>query len=268
MQKLHERLHLHAPYHADLLNNDRGVAVWLPSSYHDNSEQRFPVLYLQDGLTCLDSDPRSGDLKAGVDTWVKKLSAEGQMQEIILVAVDSLSNRDQEYSPAVMGEAYADLLIRQIKPLIDWEYRTRPEPENTGVAGWSLGGLISLYLRWKHSDVFGKAACLSTCYFDCSTDSDEDNHLSTYHQMLKSDWSGSPGKLYMDQGTDEERDGGASQFNQPELDKNLLAHLKQSGWRRGIDFCFHSETGGRHLLEDWRKRFHRPLGFLFNATNF
>jgi S-formylglutathione hydrolase FrmB len=61
-------------------------------------------------------------------------------------------------------QRYARFLLNELKPLIDREYRTSPEPANTGLIGSSMGGIFSIALAWEHPGVFGKAACLSGAF--------------------------------------------------------------------------------------------------------
>jgi enterochelin esterase-like enzyme len=262
-QEQNENLHLIAPFHSDQLDNDRGVAVWLPPSYNGSPERRYPVLYLQDGLSVFDCDPRSGDLKAGVDSWVTKLSERGMMTEIVVVAIDSVTGRDQEYSPAVRGEQYGEFLVTGLKPFIDHNYRTLTEPRNTAIGGWSLGALISLYLAWQRPDVFGKAACLSTCFFDCPTDSDGDMVMRTYNEMIHASDFDPDLRLYFDYGTDENVDEDISQPENIEQTLRLTKTLRENLLIPEVDFTFHVEKGGKHLMQDWRRRFYRPLTYLF-----
>ena len=263
IQNLAENLELIAPFHADQLNNERGVAVWLPPSYQTNPTRRYPTLYLQDGMSVLDCDPRSDSPKAGADSWVEKLAGRGMMREIILVAIDGVSGRDQEYSPAVSGTLYADFLLNQLKPFVDHRYRTLPEPSTTGIAGWSLGAFIALYLVWKHPKAFGKAACLSTCFYDCPTHDDGDMVMRTYKDMLHSSDFDPDLRLYLDYGTDEDVDDDISQPENIEQTLRLTKSLRENLLIPDVDFVFHVEAGGKHLMSDWRRRFHRPLTFLF-----
>mgnify|MGYP001567956120 CR=1 FL=1 len=47
------------------------------------------------------------------------------------------------------------------KSKIDKTYRTLSDRENTGIAGSSLGGLISLYVAAKHPEAFSRCGALS-----------------------------------------------------------------------------------------------------------
>ena len=247
---------------SEKLGNQRDVLVWLPPSYREHPDRRYPTLYLQDGQAVFDSDPRYGDTKVGADSWAAKLIAEKALAEVILVAADCSADRDQEYSPAIRGQDYLEFITNELKPRIDVQYRTLLGPENTGIGGWSLGAFITLYAAWQRPDVFGRAACLSTCYFDCPTANDDDMVMPTYRRMLGArDFV--PGmRVYLDYGTCEHLDGDISQPG-PGQTEALIAAFEQSGLTAETNYLYHLEADGRHTLEDWRARFYRPLAFLF-----
>ncbi|QLH30924.1 MAG: hypothetical protein HWD63_08270 [Candidatus Parvibacillus calidus] len=54
------------------------------------------------------------------------------------------------------GEKYAEFLVNTLKPFIDSHFRTLTEPEHTGIAGSSLGGLISYFTAIRYPNVFGR----------------------------------------------------------------------------------------------------------------
>ena len=49
----------------------------------------------------------------------------------------------------------------ELKPYIDENYPTKADRNHTYIGGSSMGGLMSLYMIIKHSDIFSKAACVS-----------------------------------------------------------------------------------------------------------
>lgn len=266
-QILHPNLHLIAPFRSEHLGNDRGIAVWLPPSYEHAPSTRYPVLYIQDGMSVFDCDPRNTETKVGIDSWITKLTGRGLMQEIIVVAIDSLPDRDQEYSPAVKGHQYADFVVLELMQHIDQQYRTLSEPENTAVAGWSLGALISLYMVWKYPGYVGKAACLSTCFFDCPSADDGDMVMQTYSEMIRATDFDPKLRLYFDYGTHEATEGDISQSDSPDQTVRLTENLRENLLIPEVDFTFHVEKGGEHSMKDWRRRFCRPLTFLFPPEN-
>lgn len=53
------------------------------------------------------------------------------------------------------GEEYLAFIVNELKLYIDKNYNTKPGEKNTGIMGFSLWGLISLYCMYKHL-YFGK----------------------------------------------------------------------------------------------------------------
>jgi predicted alpha/beta superfamily hydrolase len=152
-----------------------GSHLFAPS-YRLEPNRRYPVLYLHDGQNVFSSAGTNicfGWGSWGLDKTVDELCRAGRIQEIILVGVDNSAARYAECcgrhrSGCTNGntefENYTAFLLRELKPKIDSNYRTRPEPANTGVMGSSLGGICSIILAWEHPEVFGKAASLSGAF--------------------------------------------------------------------------------------------------------
>ena len=59
------------------------------------------------------------------------------------------------------ADLYVDFLLHTLKPMIDAQFRTRPEPAPTGVLGSSMGGLVSLYAFFREPHAFGACGVLS-----------------------------------------------------------------------------------------------------------
>jgi predicted alpha/beta superfamily hydrolase len=145
----------------------RNIWVYLPPSY-ETSDKYYPVYYVQDGVRLF--DPEQCNNIAVLESWFDQ----AELPEFILVGVETL-DRNNEYTPwksdqysafyglfGGEGDAYLHELIHRIKPVIDKALRTLPDRANTGIAGASLGGLISLYAGLKHKEVFSKIIGLST----------------------------------------------------------------------------------------------------------
>lgn len=155
---------------------NRGLHIYLPPSYGTEPLRRYPVLYLHDGQNVFSS--AGTNIAFGWGNWeldktADELSRAGKMHEIIMVAVDNSRDRYLELcgrhhaagaTTNTAFENYTALLITEIKPLIDHEYRTLPDAANTAVVGSSMGGIASIILAWEHPDVFGSAASLSGAF--------------------------------------------------------------------------------------------------------
>lgn len=132
------------------LSRTRRIWVYLPKGYAGSSKI-YPVLYLQDGQN-LFNEKTAAFGEWGVDECLDSLQQKTG-KECIVVGIDHGGDkRLTEYNPydhpqfgKGEGAAYAGFLAKTLKPYIDTKYRTKKGPENTFVAGSSMGALISLY---------------------------------------------------------------------------------------------------------------------------
>jgi len=158
-------------------NRPRRIWIYLPADYARQPRRRYPVLYLHDGQNAFEAATSfSGEW--GVDETLDRLHATGQDPSgCIVVAVDNGGElRTDEYIPWAnaelkkggQGGAYVDFLAQTLKPYIDAHYRTRPEAASTGVAGSSLGGLISVYAALRYPKVFGRVGVFSPAFWVCN----------------------------------------------------------------------------------------------------
>lgn len=163
------------------LGRTRRVLVYLPADYAAQPARRYPVLYLHDGQNVFDAATSySGEW--GVDETLDQLRrARQDATGSIVVAIDNGQQfRSDEYVPwrseglkgqphqGGQGSAYVDFLAQTLKPYVDAHYRTRPDAAHTGVAGSSLGGLISVYAALKYPRVFGEVGAFSPAFWVCN----------------------------------------------------------------------------------------------------
>ncbi len=148
------------------LATNRRIWVYLPLAYADTN-RRFPVLYMHDAQNLFDATTAAFGTEWRVDETLASLEQAGD-SGIIVVGIDNGPNRLGEYSPWVNaqygggdGEAYVDFIAQTLKPHIDSVFRTRPARRFNGIAGSSMGGLISLYAAMRYPAVFSRAGVLS-----------------------------------------------------------------------------------------------------------
>ena len=142
----------------------RDIVVWLPPSYFKIDNKRYPVLYMHDGQNVFDPATSSFGYDWRADEVADSLIKVGVMKEIIIVGIYNTSDRTSEYTHTQLGYTYMDFVVNKLKPFIDNEYRTLPNPENTGVCGSSAGGLISMMMVWNYPNVFANGACFSSAF--------------------------------------------------------------------------------------------------------
>ena len=244
-------------FHSGILPDDRTVSVHLPVEYAREPERRFPVLYLHDGQNLFD------DRTAYVPghTWragatADRMAATGAAEPVVLVGVGNTGlRRMAEYTPTRdvrmgggEGDRYGRLLVEELKPWVDAQYRTEPEAARTGLGGSSLGGLISLYLGFRYPEVFTRLAVLSpSLWWD---------RRSIFLDVADAGRPKPPLRIWLDIGTAE----GLRHVRDTELLGRRLVGL---GWSAGKDLALTVVEGGAHTEDAWADRLDRVLGFLY-----
>jgi predicted alpha/beta superfamily hydrolase len=146
----------HKNFHSNVLGNDRDVLVYLPPGYDASKGRRYSVLYMQDGQNLFDGATSFiPGQEWRVDETAQRLIGAGKIEPLIIVGIYNTKDRINEYTAAQdakyeMGgkaDLYGRMLVEELKPFIDGRYRTKKDAQHTGLAGSSLGGLVSLYLR-------------------------------------------------------------------------------------------------------------------------
>ena len=153
-----------------ILGNARTLVVFLPPDYENNKQQRYPVLYFQDGQNLFDQATSYQGIEWQLDEAAQRLMTEGKIKPAIIVGVFNSEQRTPEFTPPFAagsvkeqpkGDAYARMIVEEAKPFIDKAYRTSPDRANTMIGGGSMGALISIYTAKQHNDAFGQAIALS-----------------------------------------------------------------------------------------------------------
>ena len=159
------------------LNRSRQIRIYVPPNYA-NSDKRYPVLYMHDAQNLFDAATSyAGEWK--VDETMNALSKAGKL-ELIVVGIDNGENkRMTELNPwpsvqfgAPEGKEYVEFIVNVVKPLIDKNYRSKPDRANTAIMGSSMGCLISHYAINQFPQVFSKAGIYSPSYWTSATSID------------------------------------------------------------------------------------------------
>ena len=155
------------------LNRSRQIRIYVPPNYA-KSDQRYPVLYMHDAQNLFDTATAYAG-EWNVDETLNALSKAGKL-ELIVVGIDNgESKRMTELNPwsntqfgAAEGKEYVEFIVNVVKPLIDKQYRSKPDRINTAIMGSSMGGLISHYAINQYPHIFSKAGIYSPAYWVAS----------------------------------------------------------------------------------------------------
>lgn len=151
---------------APQLQTSKKIWLYLPHNY-ETSEKKYPVIYMHDAQNLFDNTT------ALAGEWHIDETLDSLKAEVIIVGIEHKNEkRLEELTPFLnekygggKADAYLDFIVNTLKPHIDLNYRTRTGKMNTGIAGSSLGGLVSYYAILKYPKVFGKAAVFSPSFW-------------------------------------------------------------------------------------------------------
>ena len=278
------RLDTYTIYAPQLRDTNRTVQVYLPPDYH-TSDKSYPVIYLQDGGLLF--SPAS-DRDCHYDETLDELFFSGAIDGVIAVGIAASSSfRWDEYSPWVNstlhlwtnrdrgggeGENYLDFIVDTLKPHIDSNYRTLPDRENTGIGGFSMGGLISVYAGLSRPEVFSKVMATSPAVWFAEIYGKwlSNNQLLNYIASIDVP---KDVMFYIDIGTNEWADNIVTAYDN---DNNLLKYPYI--WQTGAETLYNYlrtmqvpennlmlivEEGGIHDAPSWGGRFGYAMTWLY-----
>ena len=247
---LNEEFRLHKSFQSKFLSKNRDVIVWLPPGYASEPDKRYPVLYMHDGANVF--------VLWKIDEIAKPLITSGEVEPLIIVMVPhggTQEDRFDEYTPTKprnfrsggKADSYGRMLVEELKPFIDSEYRTLKDPANTGLGGASFGGIVSLHLGLKYPTVFGKLAVMSpSVWWDNKLILRNVNELKSKPDL----------RIWLDIGTGE---------GQKFVDdaKELRNAFVKKGWVLNSELIYFEAKDGAHNEESFAQRVKPMLKHLF-----
>ena len=248
------------------LDNSREITVFLPPGYAQDTQRRYPTLYVNDG-----QDQEVLYLRETLATLFQR----EHIPPVIVVAVPTNPDRLQEYGTAVCPNAqilgtrageYGRFLTTELMPTINQQFRTSNKPAETGIFGVSLGGLSAFDIAWNRPDLFGVVGVMSGSFWWRAA-ADETrmppNQLIA-HAMVRQTAVKPSLRFWFEAATQDEasdRDGnGVIDAIQDTLE--LIAELKVLGFSEN-ELVYVEVPGGRHNYETWAQAFPQFLRWAF-----
>lgn len=260
---------------SQVFGNTRTIRVLLPPGYHDaqSRQKRYPVLYLTDGTMVFKPD------RLNIEGVVHELIRRGEIPPIIVVGIDNGGATDKTKNPGTdraneflpypdvgfppnhlyapdppnpQGKLFPDFLIGEVMPRIKQHYRVKPGMSNTGLGGFSYGGVAALYTAMREPGVFGKILLESTPLW-----------IGAEKQLLQETrkttlW---PATVYIGVGTKEAPDEAIN--NEGKQDVAVLSDaIRTQSPKTALKVVL--EEGAKHEPSAWRGRLPGALRHLFN----
>lgn len=164
-------------YFSTIANKYRRCFIYTPPDYDKNTTARYPVLYLQHGMG---EDERGWSIQGKMNFIMDNLIAEGKAKPMIVVMDNGGGNafNMRPRTPAAGttptqpgaapvtprpaggmgmmpgGSNFADIMIKELIPFIDANFRTLSDRENRAMAGLSMGGMQTSQITLANLDKF------------------------------------------------------------------------------------------------------------------
>jgi putative tributyrin esterase len=145
------------PFFSGALFARKTCNVYLPKGY-EQSEQRYPVIYLLHGLNGSESHWL---LKGNAEQTLDRMMASGQLRpSIVIMPSDGGYGHGTFYIDWYDGSGnFEQYFLYDLIPEIDKHYRTIADRFHRVVAGLSMGGFGAFSLALRNPDLF--SACVS-----------------------------------------------------------------------------------------------------------
>ncbi len=235
-------------YYADSQKEFRRAMVYTPAEYDKNPKKRYPVLYLQHGM----GEDETGWSKQGhMNHIMDNLIAEGKCVPMIVVMESGNvkapfvprpgKNVDEERNE--YGATFYDVILKDLIPMIDKNFRTKTDRQHRAMAGLSWGGHQTFHTVLPHLDKFSYMGTFSgalfnvdvkTCFDGVFADAKKFNSQMNY--------------LFMGCGSEEN-------FGTEKMAKELQD--------LGIKVDFYESKGTHHEWLTWRRCFKQFVPHLF-----
>lgn len=258
----------------DFDQSERRIRVYLPENY-ENSNRRYPVLYMHDGQNLFYDDESYSDMSWRV---VQALHQTNLMDKLIIVAIDHAGERRiDDYTPYLFdfpiernqqtltrghGKEYADFVVNVVKPVIDETYPTLAHRKYTSICGSSLGGLMSAYMGVEYNHLFKFVGVFSLASYFCETEFLK--HIIDHGIPKKS-------FIYIQTGTQESLDEvgqGSKEMSQTAIDNTL--NYQKALLTAGLPIKqieLHINAFEIHRERYWALHFPKFLRFISNEMN-
>jgi enterochelin esterase-like enzyme len=140
-------------------NTSRRAFVYTPPDYDKNPSKKYPVLYLQHGWG---EDETAWSNQGHANLIMDNLTAEGKTKPFLIVMTYGMTNDVRIGGMAGFSVApFETVLVNELIPYIDANFRTLSDQPHRAMAGLSMGGMETKTITLKHLDIFSHIGLLS-----------------------------------------------------------------------------------------------------------
>ena len=213
-------------------NTSRTAYVYTPPGYGLDAPKKYPVLYLQHGWG---EDETAWSNQGHANLIMDNLIADGKVDPFSIVMTYGMTNevkfgglRDFKV------DDFQTVLVDELIPYVDKNFRTLSTKENRAMAGLSMGGMETHAITLNKPEVFSRYALLSGGIYT--------------PEELKD--SSKPALIFISAGSKEN----------PDRVKNAVSSLKDAGYN-AVSYV---SEGTAHEFQTWRRSLYELAPILFS----
>ena len=149
-------------FHSKSTQFERRAFVYTPPGYDQDTTKRYPVLYLQHGW----GENEYGWGVQGRTAWIMdNLIAENKCRPFIIVMTYGMTNDTRPGGPGGLRnfdiKPFETVLVEELIPHVDANFRTMSDQPNRAMAGLSMGGMETKMITLKNLDKFSQIGLFS-----------------------------------------------------------------------------------------------------------
>ena len=223
-------------------NTQRRAFVYTPPEYDKNLDKRYPVLYLQHGWG---EDETAWSNQGRANLIMDNLIAEGKIRPFLIVMTYGMTNevRFGGLASFKIGP-FQTVLVDELIPYIDANFRTLADQPHRAMAGLSMGGMETKQITLANLDKFSHIGLFS----GGSISLDDVNNTPGFKEKVK--------LVFVSFGSRELGGGRGGRGGDPQANAD---ELKQAG----INSVFYVSQDTAHEFQSWRRSLREFAPLLF-----
>lgn len=237
-------------YFSEITGQWRQCLIYTPPGYDTDLDTRYPVLYLQHGSY---EDETSWYFQGRANLILDNLIAAGKAVPMIIV-MDNCYARRAEPDPAAVGDggpaagavaAFPDVVIRELIPMIDADFRTIADRKHRAMAGLSMGGNMAFRVVVPNLDTFANIGSFSGTMNGISGDPLDHRTFADGAFADGEAFNEKVDVLWIGMGTME-----------PDIFPAAIGAFRKMLDDSGIEYVYVESEGTRHEWLTWRRALH------------
>ncbi len=152
-------------YHSRITGKLRRIFVYIPPGYDHDLLRRYPVLYLQHGAG---ESERAWSTQGRVNFILDNLLSLGDAEPMLIVMDNGYASPAKAATglKSAGNEAFPDVVVRELLPLVDRTFRTLADRDHRAIAGFSMGAGQAMEIALANPGLFAWVGAFSGGFWE------------------------------------------------------------------------------------------------------